>query len=190
MKIIILPLVFFLLCGSGLFSQQFTLTLSLDGPDPDDRFGPFELIRFGQMDHLGTTSYGGDFAGARARKLGSLQLFDEKFQGVLYEFSPNTGGNNPLSHRNASIALKVESPGSWQLSVSVQRHGDPSLRVDQLLFKEDRQREYVPFTPAPQTIAQGGRGIHHLYYDFALRIEPDDMPGNYGWQIIYVIIEY
>lgn len=175
---------------SGLLGQQHALTLSLDGPDPDHRFGPFELIRFGQMDHLGTTISGGDFPGARARRLGSMNIFDESFQGALYEFSPNTGGNNPLSHRNASMAVKVESPGSWQLSVSAQKHGDPSVRTEQLMFKEDRQREYTPFTEVSQTISRGGGGIHYLYYDFAFRVEPNDEPGNYGWQIIYVIIEY
>jgi hypothetical protein len=183
-------LAFFLVCFGTLPGQQYTLTLSLDGPDPDDRYGPFELIRFGQMDHLGTTIYGSDFAGAQGRRLGSMNIFDDSYQGALYEFSPNTGGNNPLTHRNASLAIKVESPGSWQLAVSVQKHGDPSVRTDQLLFKEDRQREYTPFSQASRTIARGGGGIHHLYYDLALRVEPDDEPGNYGWQIIYVIIEY
>ncbi len=190
MKLFTAVLVFFCLCSGSLFPQQFSLMLSLDGPDPDDTYGPLELIRFGQLDHLGSSISGGDFSGVRARRLGSQHLFDEKFEGVLYEFTPNTGGNNPLNHKNATIALKIESPGSWQLSVSAQAHGDPSMRVDQLLYKEDRQREYTPFTAVSQTITQGGSGIHHLFYDFALKVEPDDLPGNYSWQIIYVIIEY
>lgn len=187
---VICLLAFFLVCFGPLPGQQHTLSLSLDGPDPDDRYSAFELIRFGRMDHLGTTIYGSDFAGAQGRRLGSVNIFDDSYRGALYEFSPNTGGNNPLSHRNASLAVKVESPGSWQLAVSVQKHGHPSVRTDQLLFKEDRQWEYTPFSQASRTIARGGAGIHHLYYDLALRVEPDDEPGNYGWQIIYVIIEY
>jgi hypothetical protein len=171
-------------------SQEPFLHISLDGPDIDLEYSLNEPIRLGEIDHLGSISLDSDFIGIQTRFPGSRDFYSKDYKGVLYEFSPHTGGNNEFSHPNASLAIKIKSPGNWQLSVSARVEGNPTVGVDQLLFKQDEQREYTPFTPSPQVIARGVPGIFHLFYDLALRIDRNDKPGLYVWHITYDIITY
>jgi len=186
-----LPVVFVLFLFVMLCrSQEPFLHLSLDGPDIDREYSLNEPIRLGEIDHLGSISLDSDFIGVRTRFPGSSDFYSKEYKGVIYEFSPLTGGNNEFSHPNASLAIKIKSPGNWQLSVSARVDGHPTVGVDQLLFKQDDQREYTPFTPSPQVIARGDPGNYHIFYDLALRIDRDDKPGQYVWQITYDIITY
>jgi len=166
------------------------MQLSIDGPGMDSRYGFNKTIRLGTLSQLGFPGLAGDFPGKRSRPLGSDDISDDNFKGVFYEFSPLTGGNNEFSHPNSSLAVRVDSPANWQLSVSARVSGDPSVVVDQLLFKPDEQREYTPFTPAPQVIARGNPGTYHLFYDLALRLDLDDNPGVYLLQITYDLVAY
>ena len=172
------------------FSQTPFLNLTIDGSDQDNEYSSTEVVRFGDLDHLGFTGFGGDFPGSRAKYLGSTDFLEEGFKGVLYEFNPITGGNNEFSHPNSTLAIKINSPVNWQLSVYAQVSGHPSIGVDQLLFKEDDQREYIPLTPSPQIISRGSSGVFHKFFDLALRIDPKDKPGRYMWQITYVLVAY
>lgn len=186
----LLLLILFIVFSLPSNSQTTSLNLTIDGPDQDNKYSLNEVIRFGNLDHLGFISFGGDFTGARSKYLGSIDFLDDDFKGVLYEFNPITGGNNEFSHPNATLAIKINSPTNWQLSVYAQVSGQPLVGVDQLLFKEDDQREYKPFTPSPQIVSRGNSGIHHKYYDLALRIDRNDNPGRYVWQITYVLVAY
>lgn len=172
------------------YAQETYMQLTLDGPGMDSNYGLQKTIRLGTLNRLGSSTLAGDFPAKRSRLLGSDDISDDEFKGVLYEFSPLTGGNNEFSHPNSSLAVKVNSPGNWQLIVSARVVGDPSVVVDQLLFKQDEQREYTPFTPAPQVIARGGKGTYLLFYDLALRIDLDDKPGVYVLQITYDLVAY
>lgn len=172
------------------YSQESYMQLSLDGPGMDSNYGLNKTIRLGTLSQLGFSALAGDFPAKRSRLLGSDDISDDDFKGVLYEFSPLTGGNNEFSHPNSSLAVKVNSPVNWQLTVSARVNGDPSVVVDQLLFKQDEQREYTPFTPAPQVIARGSQGTYLLFFDLALRIDLDDKPGIYVLQITYDLVAY
>lgn len=181
-----------LLVSLALFSQgqEPVMQLSLDGPGMDGQYNLNQTIRLGTLSQLGLPTLAGDFPGKRIRPLGSDEINNDDFKGVLYEFSPLTGGNNEFSHPNSSLAIKVDSPTNWQLSVSARVTGDPSVVIDQLLFKQDEQRDYTPFTPAPRVIARGSQGTYHLFYDLALRIDLDDKPGAYAVQISYDLVAY
>ncbi len=170
------------------YSRDSYMQLSLDGPDMGSYYGLNKTIRLGTLSQLGFSTLTGDFPVKHSRPLGSDDISDGDFKGMLYEFSPLTGGNNEFSHPNSSLAVKVNSPVNWQLSVSARINGDPSVVVDQLLFKQDEQREYTPFTPAPQVIARGNPGTNQLFYDLALRIDLEDKPGAYLVQITYDLV--
>ncbi|MCX6579708.1 MAG: hypothetical protein NT166_05935 [Candidatus Aminicenantes bacterium] len=190
-----LPVIAFLLSLALLslsYSQEpsSSMQLTLDGPDMDSGYGLQKTIRLGTLSQRGSSALAGDFPAKRSRLLGGDDISDDDFKGVLYEFSPLTGGNNEFTHPNSSLALKVNSPVNWQLIVSARVNGDPSVVVDQLLFKQDEQREYTPFTPAPQVIARGSAGAYLLFFDLALRIDSDDKPGVYVVQINYDLVAY
>ena len=187
-----LALVIIIVTIASLYSypQQPFLRLSVDGPDMDNEYSIDESVRLGELDHLGTTRPGGDMLAVQSRPLGNADFFSDNFKGVVYEFSPLTGGNNEFLHPNASLAVKIESPANWQLSVSAYVEGDPTVGVDQLMIKEDNQKQYTPFTPSPQVISRGNPGTYHLFYDLALRVDRNDRPGNYLWRITYMIINY
>lgn len=172
------------------YSQEPFMQLSVDGPGIDNEYNLNKTIRLGTLSQLGLPTMVGDFPGKRIRLLGSDEINGDDFKGVLYEFSPLTGGNNEFSHPNSSLAVKVQSPANWQLSMSARVTGDPSVVVDQLLFKQDEQLEYTPLTPAPQVIARGNPGIYYLFYDLALRVDLDDKPGVYSLQITYDLVAY
>jgi len=183
-------IILFLVSLAGFSYAQDFMQLSVDGPGLDSHYSSNKTIRLGTLSHLGLPGLAGDFPGKLSRVLGSNDITGDDFKVVLYEFSPLTGGNNEYSHPNTSLAVKVNSPVNWQLCVSARVNGDPSVVVDQLLFKPDEQRDYTPFTPAPQVIARGSPGIYHLFYDLALRIDPDDKPGVYVVQITYDLVAY
>jgi len=189
-KLLVIPFLVSLALLSLSYAQEPFMQLSLDGPGMDSQYGLNKTIRHGTFSQLGFSALAGDFPAKRSRLLGSDDISDDAFKGVLYEFSPLTGGNNEFSHPNSSLAVKVNSPVNWQLSVSARVGGDPSVVVDQLLFKQDEQREYTPFTPAPQVVARGSAGAYLLFYDLALRIDPDDKPGVYVLQINYDLVAY
>jgi len=189
MKRIPLVMSYLVLLAVFSYAQAPFMQLEVDGPDLDSHYGPNKTIRLGTLSHLGLPGLAGDFPGKQSRVLGG-DIDSDAFKAVLYELSPLTGGNNEFSHPNASLAVKVNSPVNWQLCVSARVNGDPSVVVDQLLFKSDEQREYTPFTPAPQVIARGSAGIYHLFYDLALRIDPEDKPGIYVVQITYDLVAY
>jgi hypothetical protein len=172
------------------YPQQLFLHLSVDGPDMDNEYSIDESVRFGELDHLGTTRLGGDILAVQSRPLGSADFFSEDFKGVIYEFSPLTAGNNEFFHPNATLAVKINSPANWQLSISAYVEGDPTVGVDQLMIKEDNQKQYTPFTPSPQVISRGNPGTYHLFYDLALRIDRSDKPGKYIWRITYMLVNY
>jgi hypothetical protein len=172
------------------YPQQPFLQLSVDGPDLDNEYSIEESVRLGELDHLGTISPGGDLLAVQSRPLGSADFFSDDFKGVIYEFSPLTGGNNEFLHPNATLAVKIDSPANWQLSVSAYVEGDSTMGVDQLMIKEDNQKQYTPFTPSPQVISRGNQGTYYLFYDLALRIDRNDRPGKYLWRITYMIINY
>lgn len=188
MKRKLLVIVFLLFLAGLSYGQDQYMQLTLDGPDMDSGFGLQKTIRLGTLNRLGASTLAGDFPAKRSRLLGSDDIGDDNFRGVLYEFSPLTGGNNEFSHPNSSLAVKVNSPVNWQLIVSARVVGDPSVVVDQLLFKQDEQREYTPFTPAPQVVARGSKGTYLLFFDLALRIDLDDKPGVYVVQITYDLV--
>ena len=181
--------ILFLVSAVGFSYGQDFMQLSVDGPGLDSHYGLDKTIRLGTLSHLGLPGVGGDFPARQSRVLGG-DIDSDAFKAVLYEFSPLTGGNNEYSHPNTSLAVKVNSPVNWQLCVSARVIGDPSVTVDQLLFKPDEQREYTPFTPAPQVIARGSQGIYHLFYDLALRIDPEDKPGHYFVQINFDLVAF
>ena len=172
------------------YPQELILQLAVDGPDMDNEYSLDESVQLGELDHLGTSQLGGDIQTVQSRPLGSPDFFSEDFKGVIYEFSPLTGGNNEFFHPNAALAVKISSPGPWQLTISAHVEGDPSVGVDQLMIKEDNQKQYTPFTPSPQVISRGTSGTYYLFYDLALRIDRDDRPGKYLWQITYMLINY
>ena len=172
------------------YAQEPFMQLFVDGPGIESQYNLNKTIRLGTLNHLGLPALAGDFPGKRIRLLGGDHMSDDEFKGVLYEFSPLTGGNNEFSHPNSSLAVKVNSRVNWQLTVSARVTGDPSVVVDQLLFKQDEQREYTPFTPAPQVVARGNPGIYHLFYDLALRIDLEDKPGVYALEISYDLVAY
>ena len=172
------------------YPQKPSLHLSVDGPDMDNEYGIDESVQFGELDHLGISRLSGDIMAVQSRPLGNADFFKEDFKGVVYEFSPLTGGNNEFFHPNATLAVKINSPGNWQLSVSAYVEGDPSVGVDQLMIKEDNQKHYAPFTPSPQVISRGTPGTNHRFYDLALRIDRGDKPGEYIWRITYMLVNY
>jgi hypothetical protein len=187
------PVIIIIMIITGPFysyTQQPFLQLSVDGPDMDNQYSLEESIHLGELDHLGNIRLEGDFLGVKSRPLGSADFSSDDFKGVIYEFSPLTGGNNEFSHPNASLAVKITGPANWQLSISAYVNGDPGVSVDQLMFKEDSQKEYTPFTPSPQIIYRGNPGTYHLFYDLALRIDRTDRPGKYLWQITYMLVTY
>lgn len=172
------------------YAQEPFMQLFVDGPGMESQYNLNKTIRLGTLNHLGLPALAGDFPGKRIRLLGGDHISDDEFRGVLYEFTPLTGGNNEFSHPNSSLAIKVNSPTNWQLTISARVTGDPSVVVDQLLFKQDEQREYSPFTPAPQVIARGNPGVYLLFYDLALRIDLEDKPGVYSLQISCDLVAY
>ncbi len=187
---ILIVSVFMLLFPASFFPQEPALHLSLDGPDMDDEYSLHETLHLGQVNHLGTIGPESDSMNTRSHALGSADFFRDEFKGVLYEFSAPTGSNTEHFHPNALLTVKVKSPAPWQLSVSAFLNGDSTMEVDQLMFKKDEEREYTPFLPSPQVISRGNSGTYHLFYDLALRIDRDDRPGRYVWQITYVLVAY
>lgn len=187
---LVLSVILLMVFSDLLLAREPFLHLSIDGPDPDNDYSLDELIRFGELDHLGTTRLRGDFLSIQSRPLGNADFFNVDFKGVIYEFSPLTGGNNEFFHPNAALAVKIKSPANWQLSIFAYVEGDPTVGVDQLMVKEDNQKQYSPFTPSPQVISRGNPGTYHLFYDLALRIDRNDRPGKYIWRITYMIINY
>ncbi|MCU0285716.1 MAG: hypothetical protein MUF15_04885 [Acidobacteria bacterium] len=184
---------FFVSLALFSYSQEMFMQLTVDGPGLDSTFDSTTTIRLGSLgirDFGGYREIIGDFPGKRTRMLGSDEIASDNFKGLLYEFSPLSGGNNEFSHPNSSLAIKVNSPSNWQLVVSARVTGDPSVVIDQLLFKQDEQTEYIPFTPAPQVIARGNPGVYYLFYDIALRIDLEDKAGIYGLQITYDLVAY
>jgi hypothetical protein len=186
---LIITIILLLTMGISLFPQQEKkeLSLSIDGSDSDNEYSLSEVIQLGSLDHLGM-NFGGDFPYVKGRTLGGETIFDQSFKGVMYEFTPLTGGNNKFIHPNSALSIRVESPGNWQLSVSALVSGHPSVSVDQLLYKEDKQREYTPLTPSFQVTSRDIAGIHHLFYDLALRLDENDKPGEYNWQITFILV--
>ncbi len=148
------------------------------------------IIHFGKLSPIGYPIAGGDFSGRQARELSMYQADLQVNKSVTYEFTPASGGNSERSHPNATLAVRVVSPASWQLSVSAQVNGDPSVTVDQLSFKEDAQTAYIPFTLHPQPAGSGPAGTFLLFYDLALRVDSDDRPGSYSWSITYTLSAY
>ena len=187
MKFKIYAIIFIFISFLSLNAEELFLQLLIDGPDPDNEFTIAEVIDFGKIDAWGSMSVGGNFTGLTGKPLGASYFDDINCKGAIYEFSPQTGGNTEFSHPNSTIAIKIQSPTRCQLSVSAQISGDPSIEVGQLCFKEDSQTEYIPFTNNPQVIANGGPGTYCLYYDLALKIEFNDKPGIYSWQITYTL---
>lgn len=185
--LLIFVFIFFSSFSNPQDSKETGIQLLIDGPDPDNEYTITEAINFGKIDPWGSMSIGGNFSGIMGKPLGSNDFDDINCKGAIYEFSPQTGGNTEFYHPNSTIAIKIQSPSRWQLSVSAQIIGDPSIEIGQLCFKEDSETEYIPFTENPQIIASGQPGTFYLYYDLALKIEFDDKPGNYSWQIIFIL---
>ena len=172
---------------NSIDSQETGFLLLVDGPDPDNEYTIAEAINFGKIDPFGSMSIGGNFSGILGKPLGANDFDDMNCKGAIYEFSPQTGGNTEFYHPNSTLAIKIQSPSRWQLSVSAKISGNPSIEIGQLCFKEDSETEYIPFTDNPQVIASGQPGTFYLYYDLALKIEFDDKPGNYAWQITFIL---
>jgi|Deesub1362A_J573_1020465.scaffolds.fasta_scaffold00058_16 hypothetical protein len=185
--LLIIVFIFFNTTLNPQNSRETGFQLLIDGPDPDNEYTITEAINFGKIDPWGSMSIGGNFSGLMGRPLGASSFDDVNCKGAIYEFSPQTGGNSEFYHPNSTIAIKIHSSTRWQLSVSAQIIGDPSIEVGQLWFKEDSETEYTPFTNNPQIIANGQPGTFYLYYDLALMIEFDDKPGNYSWQITFLL---
>jgi len=164
--------------------------LSIDGPDPDNIFSYAETIHFGKIDSWGSLSMGGDFMNIMGKPLGAQNVDDINCKGSMYELSPETGGNTENYHPNSTIAIKVISPSRWQLSATAYISGHSSVDVGQLCFKEDSETEYIPFTTHPQVIKSGESGTYVLYYDLGIKVEFDDRPGSYSWQITYTLSSY
>ncbi len=183
-------IIIFIFFSITVDSEETGFQLLIDGPDPDSEYTIAEAINFGKIDPWGSMSIGGNFSGLMGKPLGAPDFDDVNCKGAIYEFSPETGGNIEFDHPNSTLAIKIVSPTKWQLSVSAQVNGHPSISVDQLCFKEDSEIEYIPFTTTPQVIASGQPGIFYLYYDLALKLEFKDKPGNYSWQITYILSSF